>query len=334
MKKLILLFIGLVYIQILFAQNDLQPQPISDMKWGLDYNIHIKLSNDSNYIFDVSALYHSKAGINDSLNEVTYYPVSLDRDFVNQLKNNKIDSDVDTSYNKKDSISNATLWSALHSSIGGGWIHFLNCMLYSLESQKLSVSAPLMTRIKSEWRPRPMTESFKRTRKWEYYVPVNQKCAIKEYKIRKRKAQLADINSVPPDFIELFLKTNNKKYNQLKKNRKYNKLAKIDLIKILLGANYLSKIQIEYIRSCVLNSVLQYSVNQLPSVIIFDDFNAAVAMTLDKKGYSIEKIVFNDAANLDEEQIIERKRKIAEVVNSINEANNKIFKDNLERYYH
>ena len=321
-------------MQILFAQNDLQNQPITDMKWGLDYNIHIKLSNDSNYIFDVSALYHSKTGINDSLNDVTYYPVSLDRDFVNQLKTNKINSNNDTSKNAVDSVSNATLWSALHTSIGGGWIHFLNCMLYSLESQKLSVSSPLMIRIKSNWRPKPMTESFKRTRKWKYYVPVNQKYAIKEYKIRKRKKQLADIKSVPPDFIELFLKTNNKQYNKLKKNRKYNELAKIDMIKILLGANYLSKIQIEYIRSCVLNSVLQYSVNQLPSVIIFDDFNAAVAMTLSKKGYSIEKIVFNNAANLDEEQIIERKRKITEVVNSINKANDVIFQNNLARYYY
>ncbi|RLD56789.1 MAG: hypothetical protein DRJ01_14755 [Bacteroidetes bacterium] len=318
LKKLILLFAGLIYMQILFAQNELHPQPISDMKWGVDYNIHIKLSNDSNYIFDVSALYHSKTSINDSLNDVTYYPVSLDRDFVNQLKTNKINSNNDTIKNIADSASNSTLWSALHTSIGGGWIHFINCTLYSLESQQLSITAPLMKRIKSQWRPKPMTESFKRTRKWEYYVPVNQKYAIKEYKIRKRKNQLADINSVPPDFIELFLKTNNKKYNQLRKEHKYNKLAKIDLIKILLGANYLSKIQIEYIRSCVLNSVLQYSVNQLPSVIIFDDFNAAVAMTLSKKGYNIEKIVFNDIANLDEEQIIERKRKITEVVNPKN----------------
>ncbi len=334
MKKLLLLFVSLIYVQITFAQNELQTQPITDMKWGVDYNIHVKLSNDSNYIFDVNALYHSKTGINDSLNRVTYYPVSLDRDFVNQLKNNKIDSVVDTSYNQNDSISNATLWSALHTTIGGGWIHFLNCMLYSLESQQLSVTAPLMKRLKSKWRPKPMTETFKRTRKWKFYMPVNQKYAIKEYKIRKRKAQLSDINSVPPEFIELFLKTNNREYNQLRKEHRYNKLAKIDLVKILLGANYLGKSQIEYIRSCVLNSVLRYSVNQLPSVIIFDDFNAAVAMTLDKEGYRIEKIVFNDAVKLDKEQISIRKSKIIAVVNSINEANDKIFKDNLERYYH
>ncbi|MBE9469019.1 MAG: hypothetical protein IMY72_11970 [Bacteroidetes bacterium] len=334
MKKFILLFFGLTYMQILFAQNELTTQPITDMKWGLDYNIHIKLSNDSNYIFDVSALYHSKTGIIDSTNNVTYYPVSLDRDFVNQLKTNRINSNLDTNKNTVDSISDATLWSALHSSIGGGWIHFLNCMLYSLESQKLRVTAPLMIRTKSTWRPRPMTESFKRTRKWKFYIPVNQKHAVKEYKIRKKKNQLADIKSVPPDFIDLFLKTNNKKYNQLINKHKHNELAKINLVKILLGANYLSKIQIEYIKSCVLNSVLQYSVNQLPSVIIFDDFNAAVAMTLNKKGYSIEKIVFNGAANLNEEQINERKRKITEVVNSINEANDVIFQNNLAKYYH
>ncbi len=334
MKKLFLVFISLTYVQITFAQNELKTQPITDMKWGGDYNIHIKLSNDSNYVLDVSALYHSKAGSNDSWNSVTYYPVSLDRDFVKQLKSKKIDSSAEASNFSNDSISNTTLWSALHTTLGGGWIHFVNCMLYSLESQQLRVTAPLMKRIKSQWRPKPMTESFKRTRKWEYYVPVNQKYAIKEYKIRKRKRQLADINSVPPEFIELLLKTNNKKYNQLRKEHKYNKLAKIDLVKILLGSNYLGKSQIEYIRSCVLNSVLRYSVNQLPSVIIFDDFNAAVAMTLDKKGYRIEKIVFNDAANLDEEQIKTRKRKIVEVVNSINEANDKIFKENLARYYH
>lgn len=333
-KKLILLFIGIAYLQIIFAQDVSRAQPISDMKWGGNYNIYIKLSNDSNYILDVSALYHSKAGSNDSWNSVTYYPVSLDRDFVKQLKSRKIDSSATTSSISNDSISNTTLWSALHTSLGGGWINFVNCMLYSLESQQLRVTAPLMKRIKSQWRPKPITETFKRTRKWKFYVPVNQKYAIKEYKIRKRKRQLDDINSIPPGFINLFLKTNDRDYRLLRKEHKYNKLAKIDLVKILLGANYLGKSQIEYIRSCVLNSVLRYSVNQLPSVIIFDDFNAAVAMTLDNKGYRIKKIVFNDATNLDEEQIKTRKMKIAEVVKRINEANDKIFKENLARYYH
>jgi hypothetical protein len=190
-----------------------------------------------------------------------------------------------------------------------------------------------MKRPESKWKPKPMTESYKRTRKWEYYVPVNQKYAIREYKKKKANNNLGDLKDIPDDFIRLFLSTNNSDYEAMRKNPLKKDQAKIDLIKILLGANYLGEAQIKYIKSMVLKSMAQYAENKLPSVIIFDNFNAAVAMSLNEKGYQIEKVVFADEKYITMEMRLDRTEKIKTIVNQINEVNKEVFQQKLKSYY-
>ena len=301
---------------------------IEQMKWDKDFEINIRLSNDSNYVFDVKELHHIQEEEKEK-DSYTYYPVRLGDDFVEELKTRSLGSDNIS----KSTESSKTLWSALHYSIGGDWTHFLNCVLYSLEIGQLDITAPLMQRPESNWKPSPMTESYKRTRKWQYYSPVDHKLAIKEYKIKKSNGELGDIKDVPTEFIELFLSLNQKEYLLLKEERKIKDLAKIDLIKILLGANYLGETQIKYIKSMVLKAMTQYSDDKLPSIIIFDNFNAAVAMNLNEKGYQIEKIVFGDELFISVEEKEQRIRKIKQIISHINEVNKTLFQKKLEKYY-
>ena len=105
------------------------------------------------------------------------------------------------------------------------------------------------------------------------------------------------------------------------------------MIRILVASNYLGEVPIDYIRNAVISAVTRYSSNQLPSVIIMEDFNAAVAMTLDENGYKVEKVVFNDAENLSQEEENARKDKITAVIHSINEINRQIFQKSLQNYY-
>jgi hypothetical protein len=79
--------------------------------------------------------------------------------------------------------------------------------------------------------------------------------------------------------------------------------------------------------------VNDYSKNQLPSVIIFDNFNAAVAMSLDETGYRIDKIVFSDAKTISRGTKIERRQKINAIVDNINDVNKKLFRDILKSYF-
>ncbi len=329
MKKLILPFILLFTSGCLYAQKS-----ISDMKWGLDFKLHIKLSNDSNYVMDVKGLYHTGGIFVDTSDQAsTYYPVALDQEFINYVKNNKLVFDP-----KKGSDSLAvspvkTLWSALHADLGGGYIHFINCLIYSLESQQLSLIDPIMKRPVSRWRPKPMTESYRRTQKWDYYIPFNQKQAQKEFRSRKRENDLRDLQGVPGSFIQLFNSTSQREYNELKKEQKRNLVAQIDLVRLLLGAKYLGDNQIQFIRSKVISSVLRYSLNTLPSVIIFDDYNAAVALSLDKTGYKAEYMVFRDQEMLSPEERTHRINTIKTLIQTINKANDRVFQSRLEKYY-
>ena len=308
---------------------------ISEMEWGNDYDLHLKLNNDSSFIYDIKGLYHynNRETNNSDSNSFTYYPVALGNEFVQQLKNRNLKIENEKFDSTLLSNKPTTLWSALHNSIGGGWVHFVNCMLYTLESGQLEIDAPLMQRPISNWKPKPMTESYKRTKKWKYYVPVHQKYAKKEYKIRKKNNNLGDLEALPPSFIKIFLSTSQKKYELYKADRNNNVDSEIDIIKILLGANYLSKMQIEYIQSRVLNSILQYSENQLPKVIILDDYHAAVAMSLDESGYQIEKIVFDNQDKMNEVELEFRIEKIETIINNINIVNKKVFQDKLKKYY-
>lgn len=325
MKKLIIILICL-FVSFQLAHS----QGIEKMQWDKDFQIHITLANDSNYILDIKELHHTDVE-GDGSTSFTYLPTRLENEFVQKLKQ----TEVDTSFvNKEDySESNKTLWSALHNSIGGGWVHFVNCLLYSLETGYLDITTPLMKRPESNWKPKPMTESYKRTKKWKYYVPVDQKLAIKEYKLKKSNNSLGHLNDVPEEFIDLFIKTSQSDYEQMKLNLRKRDKAKIDMVKILVGANYLGETQIKYIKSMVLKSMVDYADDQLPSVIIFDNFNAAVAMSLNEIGYQIDKIVFIDERFISIETRLERVNQINSIVNQINKVNKEVFQQKLKSYY-
>lgn len=323
MNKLLVVIVFIFFSQILFSQN------IEQMKWDQDFQIHITLANDSNYILDIKELHHTKV-VDEGSTAFTYLPTRLENEFVNKLKQTKVDTSLNT---EKKAESHKTLWSALHNGIGGGWVHFVNCVLYSLETGYLDITSPLMKRPESNWKPSPMTESYKRTKKWQYYVPVDQKLAVKEYKIKEKKNELGHLNDIPKEFIDLFLSTNQKQYDRLKQIHKSRAKARIDLVKILVGANYLGETQIKYIKSMVLKAMVDYADEQLPSVIIFDNFNAAVAMSLNEAGYQVDKIVFVDERFISLETRMDRINQINSIVAQINEVNKKIFQQKLKTYY-
>ena len=131
----------------------------------------------------------------------------------------------------------------------------------------------------------------------------------------------------------MFLKSSNKDYQEFIEIEEVNKIAKIDLVKILLGANFLGEIQINYISNQVLNSVKSYSLNKLPSVLIFDEYNAATAISIDPDGYRLESIAFKATAHLSEEQMNEYRQEIIKIVDYINTHNQNSFRKKLYEYY-
>jgi len=324
MKRIIV-----VVISILLVLKFANAQNIETMKWDKDFQIHITLANDSNYILDIKELDHTTVTEEES-SSFTYIPTRLDDDFVKKLLQTEVDTSV---LNTENLESNKTLWSALHNSIGGGWVHFVNCLLYSLETGYLDIKAPLMKRPESSWKPKPMTESYKRTKKWEYYIPVDQKMAIKEYSIKKKEHSLGHLSVVPNEFIDAFLNTSQSEYQKLSVIPRNRKKAQLDMVKILVGANYLGETQIKYIKSMVLKAFAKYADEQLPSVIIFDNFNAAVAMSLNETGYQIDKIVFADERFISIETRLERINQIELIINQINDVNKEVFQQKLKNYY-
>jgi 5S rRNA maturation endonuclease (ribonuclease M5) len=206
-------------------------------------------------------------------------------------------------------------------------------MLYSLETKYLDPTAPLMVRPKTDWKPNPVTQTYLRTREWQYYIPFEQKNARKEYKLKKREGQLYNLQHIPNEWVQLFLKTSQKEYDKMKNHGDYKKTTKIDLVKILLGANYLGKAQISYVQTMVQKAILQYSFNRLPSLIVFDDIEVAVAMDLDEKGYRIEKIVFRNIDELSPEAKYNKELQVKNTIRSINLLNQKLFEQKLKKYY-
>ncbi len=325
--KYITLLAAILIITNVTAQNKVE---ITEMQWGTDYKIHITFSNDSSTIHDVKALYHSQDEGENS-NQITYYPVYLDPTFVNSLKDKKIDTTKISEVKSGDDYK--TLWGAIHPVLGGGFIHFINSLIYTVESGNLDLKAPLMKRPETDWKPSPITESYKRTKKWKYYIPDNQKLAHKEYKIQEKNNELGDIKLLPEYFITLFLTTDDKKYEQFVKNNEINKVAIINVMRLMLGSRYLGKEQIAFVKGAVIKAVMKYNMNNLPSIIIFDNYNAAVAMTLDSEGYNIEKVVFHDSQNISDKEKQERFNKMQAVIRQINEANKKVFEKSLKNYY-
>lgn len=333
-RLFVFLFVTLNSV-VVFSQNPTSNSFIKDMRWGVDYRIHLTLFNDSNYTINVEDMVHSNSANNDtSLENFVYYPVMLARDFVDRLKKTKSDEKtVVTQTTETYEKRLITLWSSLHSSIGGGWVHFINCLEYSMETRYLSITAPLMERPKTSWKPNPMTDTYKRTHKWKYYVPVDQRQAHREYARKVNDKQLDNLRDVPQSFIKLFLETSNREYKKIVESRNFRKQAQIDLVKLLLGSNYLSEPQITYIKTMVLKSVLQYSYNQLPTVIVFDDLDAAVVMSLNETGYNLEQVVFRNDKDLAFESKTERLDKINLNIRAINKINQKIFQEQLKKHF-
>jgi len=335
MRKLFSIAIGLLAVATASAQRN----EISSMRWGADFNIHITFSNDSTSILDVRGLYHSTSTMPQMAigsEEVTYYPVTLDPEFISALKNKRLETfgdDTAAALKFSDTVRAKTLWSALHGEIGGGYIHFINCLIYSLESKSLNLWSPFFRRPESKWKPNPMTESYRRTSKWKYYFPDNQKLAQKEYLTKQKNGELGDMRLLPKSFIDLFLGTNQKQYEMLIANGETNKVAIIDMIRLLVSANYLGLDQISLIQGAVSKSIMKYSMNSLPSVIIFDDFDAAVAMTLDHEGYKIDNVVFNHQDELSADEIEQRMQLMQGVIRQVNAINKKLFERNLKNYY-
>lgn len=330
MKPFVLIFLLLNLSLLLPAQ--IQPS-ISNIEWGKDLKLHITFSNDSSTIHNIQALYHATNNASNT-NEMVYYPAKLDPEFINALKNKNIskfapENQISNSQNKKA----RTLWSAIHDDLGGGYIHFINSLVYTYETGQLSNTAPLMKRIRTEWKPKPLTETYKRTKKWVYYVPTTQKDAIKEYKAKVKNNSLGDIILLPPSFIELFLQTNQHDYQQMVKNKEVHKLAIIDMVHLLIGSNYLAQEQIDFVRNAVTTAITKYNSNKLPPIIIFDDFDAAVAMTLDINGYNIDKVIFNSDLALSPTEMEDRLATIEKTIQQINAVNKKVFETNLKKYY-
>ncbi|MCG8701678.1 MAG: hypothetical protein MI922_26740, partial [Bacteroidales bacterium] len=204
---------------------------------------------------------------------------------------------------------------------------------YAIESGYLKLEEPLLKRPESKWKPKPVTESYLRTKNWEYYIPYSQKNALKEYKYRIKNNELGDLVNLPSEYINLFNNTGQKEYEMLKMEGKKDLVARIDLVKVMMGANYLGVPQITYISNAVLNAVKHYSTSKLPTVIIFDEFEAAAAMTLSAEGYNIESIVFKSSANLSEEEMQQRTEQIGNIIDDINDYNSKAFQKRLGSYY-
>lgn len=294
---------------------------VSEMNWKLEYQIYMRMANDSNYTYDIRDAF-LVTNTEEFSSEFVFYPASPGQDYIDNLKSGD-----------ESTQSNSTLWSALHGKIGGGWIHFTNCMAYALETGALKLNAPLMERPQTDWKPDPVTESYLHTKKWQYYAPYSQKNAIKEYKLRLKEGKLGDLKSMPKAYIDLFLNTNDKKYQRYFEDKEMDKLARIDLVKLVLGANYLGEAQINYISSSVLEAVKEYSSNKLPSVIIFEEFDAAAVMSLTADGYRIENVVYKAEANLSDEEASARTIQIKDIVDNINEYNSASFKKRLGNYY-
>jgi hypothetical protein len=313
----------------------MQQTTIKQMTWGPDYQVYLQLENDSSYKYQIEELYHANPDdIFSRKTEFVYYPVNFEQSYIDSLLYHKsTQGDYTFDMPREPKIRKITLWSVMKESIEGGWVHFINCLLYSLETRQLELNAPLLMRPESKWKPKPMTQTFKRTRKWKYYLPVEQKYAQKEFKVRKKNNQLGDLSSIPQAYIDLMMSTSESEYQDLIRKKEFHKVACIDLIKLMLGSPYLSEAQINYIKSRVMLAVTKYNARRMPTVLVFDKYDAAVAMSLEEQGYKAEKIVFRNQDKLSNEEIYQRTLIIRGIIALINEANKKAFQERLNSFY-
>lgn len=330
-RLLLLLSLPFLFVESLHAQGD-----IESMRWGSDYKLHVSLNNSDSYVVDVRGLHHESGAPvgEDRIPTMRYLPVAIDKDFLHYLKSKPLALEgIPAEDSARVERSYRTLWSALHREIGGGYVHLLNCIIYALESGHLQLDHVMLQRPVSRWKPDPMTESYRRTRKWHYYTSVTQREAKREYRLRKKEGSLQDLAGIPQSFIDLFLKSSDRDVRRMKAKGERDRVAQIDLVKMMIGARYLGENQIRFISQCVRNAIRSYTANNMPSVIIFDDYQAAVAMRLDRDGYRIDYIVFQNQQDLAKEEIERRERVIYQLVQNINEANAQVFRRRLQAYY-
>lgn len=315
-----------------FGQAMMNRPAIREMRWSGNYELYLFLSDDSTIVLNTKDLPHIQVLLPDSRQEqLTLLPAGLDNGYVHFLQKQAGAAAVADTARKSSRL--VTLWGSLHESLGGGYVHFIHCLQYALETGYLDLKSPLMKRPETHWRPRPATETWKRTRKWKYYTPDNQKNAIREYKLQLREGKAEVLAGIPEEMISFFLTTSDREYAKLEQRKNYRKKAEIDLIRLLLGSAYLGDVQISYIRTMVMKAVTQFSVFRLPAIILMDEYNAAVAMSLDERGYRVEQIVFSDDAFLDSETRLRRIQAINTFTAGINQRNNQLFENKLKQYF-
>lgn len=328
-RKLFLLLVTLCICYNAGAQIVLNGSAIREIRWSGNYDLYLFLSDDSTIILSTRHLPHARELLHENQQEkFTFLPAHLDNGYVQFLQKQAGNSSVRDSFRR-----GLTLWGSLHDYIGGGYVHFIHCLQYALESGYLNLESPLMKRPETKWRPKPATETWKRTRKWKYYVPDNQKYAIKEYRLRQQEGKADILAGIPDEMINSFLKTSNRDYKKLETQNAYREKARIDLIRLLLGSPYLGEVQISYIRTMVMKAITQYSVFRLPAIIIVDEFNAAVVMSLDERGYRVDQVVFSDESSVSAETRVARIRAIEEFTAAINSRNNQVFENKLKQYF-
>ena len=314
------------------GQNMINQPAIREMRWSGNYELYIFLSDDSTIVLNTKDLPHAQNLLEGShQDQLTLLPVGLDNGYVHFLQKQAGAGILSDTAVK--SARPVTLWSSLHESLGGGYVHFIRCLQYALETGYLDLKSPLMKRPETKWRPRPATETWKHTRKWKYYTPDNQKYAIKEYKLQQHEGKAEVLAGIPEEMISAFLNTSDRDYEKMEQKKNFRKKAEIDLIRLLLGSPYLGKVQISYIRTMVMKSVTQFSAFRLPAVIIMDEYNAAVVMSLDERGYRVEQIVFSDDSSLDAETRLGRIQAINNFTAEINQRNNQVFENRLKKYF-
>ncbi|HEX3006371.1 MAG TPA: hypothetical protein VHO90_02015, partial [Bacteroidales bacterium] len=92
MKKIFIL--ALFCIRLMNVDGQVATNPfVKEMKWGIDFQIHLTFSNDSSYSVDVKDLFHTRSSSDSISDEFVYYPVMLASEFVDQLSINKIKPD-------------------------------------------------------------------------------------------------------------------------------------------------------------------------------------------------------------------------------------------------
>jgi len=119
------------------SQRPMTLPEVDEIKWELDYSIYLKMTNDSAYQYDIRELFHVKDEHMQASGEFVLYPVNLGEEYVYGI----------AALNQGESVPSAsfkTLWGALHATVGGGWVHFNNCLLYAMETRYLDLTSPLM----------------------------------------------------------------------------------------------------------------------------------------------------------------------------------------------